>query len=77
MTIQLADLTIHINEALAAEKLEQLRDKLLAESGVVVATYDRSKPHLLVVEYDPGKNNSLQLLNVVKGEGVHAQLVGM
>ena len=77
MTIKLVDLTIHIDEALGHEKLEQLRDKLLAESGVVVATYDKSKPHLMMVGYDPGKNNSLNLLNVVKGEGVHAELVGL
>jgi len=72
-----ADVTIHIDETLDPAKLKDLRGKLLRESGVVGAEYDKHKPHLMIVEYDPGKNSSANLLKAVKTQGVHAELIGL
>jgi len=77
MTIQLADVTIHIDEALDKTKMEQLRDRLLGQAGVVTADYKMEKPHLMIVEYDPAKNNSAGLLRSLATEGVHAELIGL
>jgi len=77
MTIQLADVTIHIDETLGTPKMEELRDKLLGQSGVMAADYDKKKPHLMIVEYDPAKNNSDNLLKSVTTQGVHAELIGL
>ena len=76
MAIQLADVTIHIDETLGNAKLEELRDKLLGESGVMAADYDHKKPHLMIVEYDPARNNSTNLLKSLTTQGVHAELIG-
>lgn len=77
MTTQMVDVTIHIDETLDHAHLEQLRDKMLAETGVMGAVYHDEKPHLMIVEYDPVKNSSEKLLKVIKTQGVHAELIGL
>jgi len=77
MDIQLADVTIHVDENLEVAKRAEIEQKLRAIDGVVSVHNPDDKPHLAIVEYDPNKVKSAALLEVVKGEGVHAQLVGL
>lgn len=77
METQMADVTIHIDETLEGAKMEDLRDRVLAESGVMAAIFHKEKPHLMIVEFDPFKNSSANLLKTVTKQGVHAQLIGM
>jgi len=77
MDIQLADVTIHVDENLEVAKRAEIEQKLRAIDGVVSVHNPDEKPHLAVVEYDPNKVKSTALLDAVKGEGVHAQLVGL
>ena len=77
MAIEMVDVTIHIDETLDHAHLEQLRDRMLGESGVMGAVYHDEKPHLMIVEYDPTKNSSENLLNAIKTQGVHAELIGL
>jgi copper chaperone CopZ len=77
MDIQLADVTIHVDENLDVTKRAEIEQKIRAIDGVVSVHNPDDKPHLAVVEYDPNKVNSKALLEVVKNEGVHAQLVGL
>jgi DNA-directed RNA polymerase subunit L len=77
MAIQMADVTIHIDETLDHTHLEKLRETMLAEAGVMAAVYHDEKPHLMIVEYDPVKNSSGNLLKVVETQGVHAELIGL
>ena len=77
MDIQLADVTIHVDENLEVAERAEIEQKLRAIDGVVSVHNPDDKPHLAVVEYDPNKVKSATLLEAVKGEGVHAQLVGL
>lgn len=77
MDINLVDVTIHIDETLAEERRPQLIEKMRAQDGVVSVGYHDEKPHLMVVEYNPQKTNSSQLLAAIKGEGLHAELIGL
>ncbi len=77
MEIQMSDVTIHIDETLDSAKREDLRDKVLAEAGVMAAVFHKEKPHLMIVEYNPDKNNSANLLKAVRKLGIHAELIGM
>ena len=77
MDIQLADVTIHIDEALDAAKRAEIEDKLRAIDGVVSVHNPDNRPHLAVVEYNPDKVKSKVLLEAVTGEGVHAELIGL
>ncbi|MCG6966699.1 MAG: ATP-binding protein [Chromatiaceae bacterium] len=77
MDIQLADVTIHVDENLDAGKRAQIEQKLRAIDGVVSVHNPDDKPHLAVIEYNPNKVKSMALLEAVKAEGVHAELIGL
>ena len=77
MDIQLADVTIHIDENLHAAGRQGIEDKLRAVDGVVSVHNPDDKPHLAVVEYNPQKVKAVALLDVVKSAGVHAELIGL
>jgi multidrug efflux pump subunit AcrB len=77
MDIQLADVTIHVDEELAVGARAEIERKLREIDGVVSVHNPDAKPHLVVVEYDPDKLKSATLLETVKSEGVHAELIGL
>jgi hypothetical protein len=77
MEIKLVDVTIHIDETLEEERRPQLVAKIREHEGVVSVGYHDEKPHLMMVEYNPDKTSSSQLLESVKGEGLHAELIGL
>lgn len=77
MDIQLADVTIHVDENLEAATRAEIERKLRAIDGVVSVHNPDDRPHLTVVEYNPSKVKSASLLAAVKSEGVHAELIGL
>jgi hypothetical protein len=77
MDIQLADVTIHVDENLGSEQRAGVESKLRAIDGVVSVHNADSTPHLVVVEYNPQKVQSSALLDAVKSENVHAELIGL
>lgn len=77
MDINLADVTIHIDETLEPDKRHALVDAVREIDGVVGIGYHDDKPHLMIIEYDPGKTSSATLLQAVKAQGVHAELLGL
>ena len=77
MDIKLVDVTIHIDETLEKPRRPLLVDKMREQEGVVSVGYHDEKPHLMIVEYNPDMTNSSQLLETVKGEGLHAELIGL
>jgi len=77
MATNMSDVTIHIDEALDVAHLEQLRDTLLHEDGVMAADFQKARKHLMIVEFDPGRNSAANLLKTVKAQGIHAELVGL
>ncbi len=77
MDIQLADVTIHVDEDLAPDRRAGVEGKLRAIDGVVSVHNPDNRPHLIVVEYNPQKVKSTALLEAVKSENVHAELIGL
>ena len=77
MDIKIVDVTIHIDETLEEARRPQLVDKIRDQDGVVAVGYHDEKPHLMVVEYNPDKTSSSDLLETIKGEGLHAELIGL
>lgn len=75
--MHLADVIIHIDEALATTQRGHLEDELRKVKGVVAPRFNRGSPHLLLVSYDPGATDSQNLLRVAKTNGYRAQLVGL
>ena len=77
MSNTMVDVMLHIDESLNHEALESIRDDILSLDGVMAASYHDDKSHLMIVEYDPDSISSSAFLTVVKGQGAHAELVGL
>lgn len=77
MATKMVDVTIHIDEETSNADREILRDKLLARKGVMAADYKNSKPHLIIVEYDPDIVDSSEFLSIVEKLNFHGELIGM
>ena len=77
MDIQLADVMLHIDEALDAGERGLMEEQLRSLDGVVSVHNPDAKPHLIVVEYNPAKLKADILLETVKSRGVHAEMIGL
>ena len=79
MEINLADVTLHVDEELSDEARDALEDALRERDGVVSVHFNTNAahPHLAVVEFNPERVNSMDLLNIVKSQGYHGELVGL
>ena len=77
MNINMADITLHIDEETKADQREMLRDELFKQNGVLSADNHPKRPHLFVVTYDSGRIHSHAFLDVASKQGLHAELVGL
>ena len=60
----------------AAQRAE-IEHKLRAIDGVVSVSNHDARPHLSIIEYDPNKVASSALLDTVRRENVHAEMIGL
>ena len=77
MDIQLADVTVHIDQTLERDRRIEIEDSLRAVEGVVSVHNPDERPHLAIVEYNPAKTNSQAILSTITGHGVRAELIGL
>ncbi len=77
MNIDLADVTIHVDETLDPAGITKIDSALREKDGVVSVHVEENRPHLFVLEYNPQKVNSQDLLKVIEMQGLHAELVGL
>jgi hypothetical protein len=77
MNIDLADVTLHVDETLDSDKLEQLENAFRQREGVVSVHVDQNRPHLFVLEYNPKLVNSKDLVKIPEFQGLHAELIGL
>ncbi|MCU7932719.1 MAG: ATP-binding protein [Candidatus Thiodiazotropha sp. (ex Codakia rugifera)] len=77
MNIDLADVTLHVDETLDTDGLAQLEEAFRSRDGVVSVHVDQKRPHLFVLEYNPKRVNSQDLLSITHFQGLHAELIGL
>lgn len=77
MEPKMVDVMLHIDEETTPDQRDQLRDKMLNLNGVMAADYRESRPHLMIVEYDPDQINSSRFIELAEQRGYHAELIGM
>ena len=77
MNIQLADVTVHIDQSLEHSQRSQIEDVLRSIDGVVSVHNPDDRPHLSVIEYNPERTTSAAILGAVTGQGVTAELIGL
>ena len=75
--IKLADVTVHVDETLDAATRAKLEEDLRSQDGVISVHSSEETPHLIVVTYDPDHTKSREILGIVLGEQLHAELIGL
>ncbi len=75
--MEMADVTVHIDEAIDHDRRTRIADTVRAHKGVMAVAHHDEKPHLMIIEYDPDTVNSRELLQIALDQGVHAQLIGL
>ncbi len=74
---QMADVMIHIDEALSEESLKMLEAAVREDMCVISAGVPADNRHMMLVAYNPECVSAADILARVKNAGVHAELVGM
>jgi hypothetical protein len=77
MNIDLADVTLHVDETLDSGGLADLEDAFRNREGIISVHVDKKRPHLFVLEYNPEMVNSKDLLTITQHQGLHAELIGL
>ncbi len=77
MDIQLADVTLHIDENLSPEQRETIEESIRALDGVVSVKIPDKTPHLTLVEYNPAVLKAADILERVTNQGAHAKMIGL
>jgi hypothetical protein len=74
--ISMTDFVLHIDETLDASGRESLLNAVRAREGVIAVGYHNETPHLMVVVFNPKNLTSVDVLDLVKSTGVHAERTG-
>lgn len=77
MSINLVDITVHIDENLSPEQRITVEESIRALDGVVSVHGSTKTPHLTVVEYNPEEMDSQRILKRITDQGAHAELIGL
>ena len=75
--INVADITLHIDESLDAVQRGTMEESLRALDGVVSVHNSDRAPHLTVIGDNPSVIVSQRILKRVTDQGAHAELVGL
>ncbi|MEB4589868.1 heavy-metal-associated domain-containing protein [Candidatus Thiothrix sp. Deng01] len=72
------DVTVvmHIDENLTDSQIHQLEHDLAYSPGIRSACVNERTRHLMLVDYDPQQAYASDILNTVKYQGYHAELIG-
>jgi hypothetical protein len=77
MSTTMLDITLHIDEETTHAEREKLRDAFFRKNGVMTADCRDERPHLMIVGYDPADVTAAELLNTVRSNGYHAEMIAM
>jgi len=67
---------MHIQNNLSYDTRRQVEHDVLHHEGVTSANFNESRPHLMVVEYDPQLINSFEIMKEVNSSALHAARIG-
>jgi len=68
-------MVVHINELLDHQHRQTVEMLVEQVSGVSDARFNKTRHHLMIVDYDPRRVNSRAILTRVKRQDLHAQIV--
>lgn len=73
----ISETLIHINESLSQQQREELLLSLGNRHGAMEAPHHSGKSHLLFVAYDDEECCPHDVVEMVKEQGLHAQLIDL
>jgi hypothetical protein len=77
MSDETVDITVHIDETLDHTRLAMVAERVRKGRGIVSAVFHDTRPHFLLVRYDPAVIDSVAVHRLVTEQGVHAELIGL
>lgn len=72
--MDIIDMTVHLDEELSPEQMQELEDAVRADACVISACNVHDNPHMLVVTFNPACTSRESVLSRVQAQGLHAQL---
>ena len=69
-------IVLHVDENLDEPRRDTISYTLESEQSIGSAHFTHGRPHLMIVEYDPDLTSSVSVLDSVKHQHVHAELIG-
>ncbi|MCB1789707.1 MAG: heavy-metal-associated domain-containing protein [Gammaproteobacteria bacterium] len=72
-----SDVVIHLDDELSDDVIHELERNLSCVPGVYCACVNDRARHLMLVDYDPEGVQAGELLNVVRRQGIGAELIGL
>lgn len=73
MTEQLSDAILHIDESLHSWQREVLEKHMRMQRGVISSGHSDRVPSLMIVEYNPQRNNPMSFIQMIERHGFHAE----
>jgi len=70
------EIIVHVDETLGEHRRNDLVDALENTDGVKTAEFCPLRYHLMLVQYDRDSISSIDVLDRVKSQSVHAELIG-
>lgn len=77
MANAIADVMIHLDESLDRDALNRLESVIKENKCVTSADVSPDQKHMMLVTYDSECISAQEILQMVTGQGVHAELVGL
>ena len=71
-----ANIVVHVADELSDNAISDMQQNLSGVDGVVSACVHERTRHLWVIDYDPRQVRSGQLLQRIRNNGLHAELIG-
>jgi hypothetical protein len=77
MDINLADVTLHIDQTLQPDELAEIETVFRQRDGIVSVHFNPDKRHLMLIEYNPEKIHSRDLIDILRYQGLRGELIGL
>jgi multidrug efflux pump subunit AcrB len=71
-----SDLVMHVDETLMEDRRHAVEDALNRLNGVNQAQFNATRPHLMLVSYNPFQISSFEIMAKLSGQNLCAERVG-
>ncbi|MDX9994420.1 MAG: hypothetical protein RBS28_03780 [Rhodocyclaceae bacterium] len=77
MATTLADVLVHVNENMDEAALRNIEQDIRKDIGVISVGHRSGQTHILMVVYDSGATRAAKLLQPLRAQGLHVQVIGL